>query len=188
MKKTITFIIAAFFTVVLSSQVQAKDKAMNGLLIGAGGGAILGQAIGSDTESTLIGTAVGGVLGYIIGKEHQKYHPYSQRVHYSTHEYRDTHQYNKRRPHYKENHHTYKRRPHYKEKHHTYKKGRHWRQANKGRFCKQTERTIVKHGRTKTIIKKICTDNTRDRHRKASRRHFNNHNDWENNHYVRYRW
>ncbi len=40
--------------------------------IGAAGGAILGQAIGRDTEGTLIGTALGGVIGYIVGNEMDK--------------------------------------------------------------------------------------------------------------------
>lgn len=51
---------------------QAAERGMNGLFLGAGGGAILGQAIGRDTEGTLIGTAVGGVLGYIVGNEMDK--------------------------------------------------------------------------------------------------------------------
>jgi outer membrane lipoprotein SlyB len=40
---------------------------------GAGLGAILGQAIGRDTKSTLIGAALGGTLGYIVGNEMDKY-------------------------------------------------------------------------------------------------------------------
>lgn len=46
-------------------------KAKTGALIGAAGGAILGQVIGGNTESTLlgagIGAAVGGISGHQIG-------------------------------------------------------------------------------------------------------------------------
>jgi surface antigen len=40
---------------------------------GAAAGAIIGQAIGHNTEATLIGAAVGGLLGYIVGNEMDKY-------------------------------------------------------------------------------------------------------------------
>ncbi|MGW8195741.1 MAG: glycine zipper domain-containing protein, partial [Desulforhopalus sp.] len=41
--------------------------------VGAAGGALLGQAIGRNTEATLIGAAVGTMLGYIVGNEMDKY-------------------------------------------------------------------------------------------------------------------
>lgn len=53
-------------------EATAGDQGINGLLMGAGGGALVGQAIGRDTEGTLIGTAVGGVLGYMVGNEMEK--------------------------------------------------------------------------------------------------------------------
>lgn len=43
-----------------------------GSLLGAGLGALAGQAIGGNTEATLIGTAVGAGAGYIIGNEQDK--------------------------------------------------------------------------------------------------------------------
>jgi hypothetical protein len=48
---------------------NARDRAIDGLIVGAGSGALVGQAIGRDAEATLIGTAVGGMLGYIAGNE-----------------------------------------------------------------------------------------------------------------------
>jgi uncharacterized protein YcfJ len=36
--------------------------------IGIASGALIGQAIGGDTESTLIGAAAGGVAGFLLGK------------------------------------------------------------------------------------------------------------------------
>jgi len=52
--------------------VGCQSDAQTGGLTGAGVGALAGQAIGNDTESTLIGTAVGGALGYVIGNEADK--------------------------------------------------------------------------------------------------------------------
>ncbi len=47
-------------------------KAQRGGLGGAAIGAIMGQAIGHDTEATLLGAAIGGALGYMIGNEMDK--------------------------------------------------------------------------------------------------------------------
>ncbi len=55
-----------------AGQVQAGSNAASGLLLGAGGGALAGQAIGRDTRGTLVGAAVGTVLGYAIGNEMDK--------------------------------------------------------------------------------------------------------------------
>ena len=43
-----------------------------GAVVGAAGGALVGQAIGGDTKSTLIGAAVGGVTGALIGESMKK--------------------------------------------------------------------------------------------------------------------
>ena len=51
----------------------ATNKGQKGAGIGAASGAIIGQAIGRNTEATLIGAAVGGLLGYIVGNEMDKY-------------------------------------------------------------------------------------------------------------------
>ena len=44
-----------------------------GAVIGAGVGALAGQSIGHDTESTLIGTAVGALAGTIAGNAVDQY-------------------------------------------------------------------------------------------------------------------
>ncbi|MCH7559547.1 MAG: glycine zipper family protein [Planctomycetes bacterium] len=49
-----------------------ESDAQTGALIGTGIGAIAGQAIGGDTESTLIGAGVGALGGYLIGNESDK--------------------------------------------------------------------------------------------------------------------
>jgi len=43
-----------------------------GLATGGALGALIGQAVGGDTGSTLAGLAIGGVLGYIVGNEMDK--------------------------------------------------------------------------------------------------------------------
>jgi uncharacterized protein YcfJ len=48
------------------------NDAQSGALLGAGIGALAGQAIGHDTKSTVIGTAVGAGAGYMIGNESDK--------------------------------------------------------------------------------------------------------------------
>ncbi|MBW1849903.1 MAG: glycine zipper 2TM domain-containing protein [Deltaproteobacteria bacterium] len=60
-------------TVIMISMLVAgcastgRYNTQKGAAIGAGIGAIAGQAIGRDTESTLIGTGVGALLGTIVG-------------------------------------------------------------------------------------------------------------------------
>jgi len=49
-----------------------ESDAQTGALIGTGVGALAGQAIGGDTESTLIGAGAGAVGGYLIGNESDK--------------------------------------------------------------------------------------------------------------------
>lgn len=60
-------------SILLLTSCSDMNKAQMGGLGGAGAGAIVGQAIGHNTESTLIGTAVGTMLGYIVGNEMDKY-------------------------------------------------------------------------------------------------------------------
>ncbi len=45
------------------SATPSEQRAGTGALAGAAGGALLGQAIGGNTESTLIGAAAGAVIG-----------------------------------------------------------------------------------------------------------------------------
>ena len=51
---------------------RAQDRGIDGLVLGAGGGALVGQAIGRDAKATLLGTAVGGMVGYMVGNEMDK--------------------------------------------------------------------------------------------------------------------
>ena len=73
------------------------SRAESGSLLGAGLGALAGQAIGGDTEATLIGTAIGAGVGYVAGNEQDKRagyggygHSYRQHNPYS-HSHRHSH-------------------------------------------------------------------------------------------------
>ncbi|HKJ66293.1 MAG TPA: glycine zipper domain-containing protein [Desulfopila sp.] len=66
--------VAALLSLLLTSCANVDlNKGKQGALGGAAGGALLGQAIGRDTEATLIGAAVGTMLGYIVGNEMDKF-------------------------------------------------------------------------------------------------------------------
>jgi len=74
MKKLIAIVASLALAISLVScagPTQQERGAKTGALIGAAGGAILGQVIGGHTESTLlgaaIGTAIGGIAGHQIG-------------------------------------------------------------------------------------------------------------------------
>ncbi len=72
MRSLKTVIAAVLITGTMAVQAQAQDYGINGLVLGAGSGALVGQAIGRDREATLIGTAVGGMFGYMVGNEMDK--------------------------------------------------------------------------------------------------------------------
>ena len=63
--KTIVMISLILVTVISSCASVPKDQynTQKGAAIGAGAGALIGQAIGRNTEGTLIGLAAGTILG-----------------------------------------------------------------------------------------------------------------------------
>jgi len=63
--QTLTLITTA--TAMMMFSGCAQTGAEKGALLGAGGGALVGQAIGHDTKSTVIGAALGGIAGAAIG-------------------------------------------------------------------------------------------------------------------------
>ena len=110
MKLNNTFLIAAVIFLSLFSTAFAGDRTVNGLIIGGGSGALIGQAIGHNAESTIIGATVGGILGIIIGNNghssvHGGYHyvPTYSDTRYRNHQnpriikerYRSSHRYNR---------------------------------------------------------------------------------------------
>ncbi|WP_315924407.1 YMGG-like glycine zipper-containing protein [Mesorhizobium sp. SP-1A] len=60
---------AALLTLALAgcAQTEQQQRTGTGALIGGAGGALVGQAIGHDTKSTLIGAAAGTLLGAAVG-------------------------------------------------------------------------------------------------------------------------
>ncbi len=68
-----TIHILPLLSVLLLTSCSSMNKAQVGGVGGAGAGAIIGQAIGHNTEATLIGMVVGGMVGYIVGNEMDKY-------------------------------------------------------------------------------------------------------------------
>ena len=75
MKYLSIFTLVALFalTSCTGMEVQRGKKGQVGGVGGAAAGAIIGQAIGHNTEATLLGAAIGGLLGYIVGNEMDKY-------------------------------------------------------------------------------------------------------------------
>src|SRR5438445_9964345 len=49
------------------AQTEGQQRATTGALIGGAGGALVGQAIGGNTKSTVIGAASGALLGAVVG-------------------------------------------------------------------------------------------------------------------------
>ena len=64
-------ILAVLITATLAgcaTQTEQQQRASTGALIGAGAGALAGQALGGNTKSTLVGAAGGALLGAVIGQ------------------------------------------------------------------------------------------------------------------------
>ena len=72
MKRVIAGIVILTLTVWMLSCAGVTHKesgAKTGVLVGAAGGAILGQVIGRDTEGTLLGAGIGALLGGLTGHQ-----------------------------------------------------------------------------------------------------------------------
>ncbi|MFZ5797413.1 MAG: glycine zipper 2TM domain-containing protein [Desulfobulbus sp.] len=67
----VLLVCSAFF--LISCANTNLTKGQQGAIGGGAAGALIGQAIGHNTEATLIGAAVGTMLGYIVGNEMDKY-------------------------------------------------------------------------------------------------------------------
>jgi outer membrane protein OmpA-like peptidoglycan-associated protein len=61
------FLLLTIVLFLLTACAEPMSNASKGALIGAAGGALLGQAIGKDTKGTLIGAAAGAAAGGGIG-------------------------------------------------------------------------------------------------------------------------
>jgi len=63
----LTLAVLAAMALASCAQTESQQRAGTGALVGAAGGALVGQAIGGNTESTLIGAAGGALLGAVVG-------------------------------------------------------------------------------------------------------------------------
>lgn len=72
MKKMQMAVVAIAVVGTMAFETKAQDRGLDAMLVGAGGGALVGQAIGRDAKATLIGTAVGGALGLMVGNEMER--------------------------------------------------------------------------------------------------------------------
>lgn len=137
----------------IASSSQAGNKAVNGLIIGAGSGAIIGQAAGQNTESVLVGSAIGGVVGYAIGSgmddhrrvvvHHDNYGPVR-----SYERYRPARSHERYRP----VQHHYSPAPHYYSK----PMRPQYNYRGKDRYCRETIRIKEHHGRRTRVITTDC--------------------------------
>lgn len=168
--KTIRTIKLAIVTLLMAGtlavEVKAQDQGINGLLMGAGGGALIGQAIGRDTEGTLIGTAVGGMLGYMVGNEmdraqHGSVYGSAQPATFLPHPPPPPRL-------------VFPSRPHYRDR---YDYRHHYRPVERCREIVTVER---RHGHYREVVRTVCRD--RDRWH-------DHHNHWRGDHYRdRNRW
>lgn len=62
-------LILSLFIVSCAGTTNQESKTKEGVLVGAGVGAILGQVIGGDTQGTLIGAGIGAALGGVAGNQ-----------------------------------------------------------------------------------------------------------------------
>jgi outer membrane lipoprotein SlyB len=65
--RLIAFAALAAMALAGCAQTESQQRAGTGALIGGAGGALVGQAIGRDTKSTMIGAASGALLGAVVG-------------------------------------------------------------------------------------------------------------------------
>ena len=82
MKKLILIGILLIASAITAQAGDHRHNDIRGVIVGAGGGALLGQAIGRNTQSTVVGTAIGSVVGYLVGSEMDRKSGYSNNVIY----------------------------------------------------------------------------------------------------------
>ncbi|MHC4740439.1 MAG: glycine zipper domain-containing protein [Planctomycetota bacterium] len=71
-KKWVTFSLVVMIGAAMTLMVGCESDAQTGAGVGVAGGALAGQLIGGDTESTLIGAGIGAGAGYMVGNERDK--------------------------------------------------------------------------------------------------------------------
>jgi hypothetical protein len=161
----ITTVLAAIVLLALSpANGHAGNRQVGGLVLGGGTGAIIGQTIGKDTESTLVGATVGGVLGVIIGNELERNHG---SVNHPTQVVAHSQRYDNRR------YHSRTPRPVFKDHY----RNNHYRGYSHDRYDRRNCRKIVTVQKgyygTKRIISTVCGTGPRYPYKKHNSFRFN---------------
>lgn len=167
MKTVNVILISIALLTLLMVNAEASNKPIGGLIIGGSTGAIVGNAVGKNTESTLIGATVGGVLGYVIGNELDRQHrPVINHPQLATH----SQKYHKRyQSSFRDNN-----------RHHKYKKNRYRHYPSYNPYsgeCKKIVTVHNKHNKTKRVITSSCGN----KHRKYDKN--KNHYRYNDRHY-----
>lgn len=157
MKKLQIAILTAAACTLISSHALAQNHSVQGLAIGGSTGAIAGQAIGRNAESTIIGATIGGVLGAVIGSGmHSSHHVVTGPpvVHHRVVTPRPVvyKHVNPAPRHYRPNH-----GPKYTER------------------CRETVRTKSGHYKSKTVVSTVCWNEKRNRPDAWNYHHRNRH-------------
>ncbi len=164
---TVAMVVAMITLFALSlTNVQAGDKQVGGLILGGGTGAIVGQAIGHNTESTIVGATVGGVVGLLVGTQLERQHgavPQHSQVIVHTRQGYDNHRYDNHR--YDNQRYDRRYRPVFRDpprKHYRYDKGN----------CRKTVTVQKGHYGSKRVVSTVCGNSPR--HHQPDRQPFNN--------------
>lgn len=152
MKKTTILFGTLLAFLVTASQAYSGNRLLTTTLIGAGGGALIGQAIGGDTESTLIGTAIGGVAGLTAASITYNQRGYSSISHGTsgTSYNRPTRVYRHTKRYYTPRHHVRSYNKHRPVRHH-YRGG--------AGDCRIVIKHVFERGHSYKIKKRICKSN-----------------------------
>ena len=67
-----TLVVASTAMISMTGCVSTGSQTGDGAVVGAAGGALLGQMVGGDTKATLAGAAIGGLAGAAIGNNEEK--------------------------------------------------------------------------------------------------------------------
>ena len=142
---TLTILILATFFL---GHAQAGDKRVGGMIIGGGTGAIVGQTLGRNAQSTIIGATIGGVTGLLIGdhlerQQRHAYHPPRATVYRERYTHRG----------YDRGH-----RPIFRDDYRSYRDN-----------CRKIVTVKKGHHRTERVVRTICDNNSR--HQRGNRFH-----------------
>jgi len=135
MKKIILIVSLSIASAVTAQASDHNHNDIRGVIVGAGGGALLGQVIGRNTQSTVVGTAIGSVVGYLVGNEMDKREVYSTNVVYREHQ---------------------PVRYEYYEPVTRYEHSRGWERTAPRRDCRETEILGTINGRAKKMYGTVC--------------------------------